>query len=232
MSKKRLHLGKAISLAFGFVVKFPKFVLLPVLAMLIVTFGHMYLTQTVEILKSIPRAEMIAKGIHYTLSELAMKNLFNYFYLFVLWLLGFMILSGYIRMIKQWIQQKIEPTWNDFFAWKWQLFGKFLVLSLFMVAYLLIGTLLLIVPGFIVLITYIFAQFVLIDTNCEIGKAMEQSAKLSKGIKGPIFGMILLYILYLAPGFYISSQSFYHPSLFLPYLILWTFIGTCFGQII
>jgi hypothetical protein len=68
----------------------------------------------------------------------------------------------------------------------WRLIGLYAVVFLAVV----IGLILLIVPGLIMIRRYYLAPYVLIDTKCGIREAMDESARLSKMNTGSIWGII------------------------------------------
>jgi hypothetical protein len=201
MEKKRFHLGKALSSTFQLIGKFPKYILLPLFVQVVFTFTYLYLTYNVSIFRAATRAQRLVIPIssHATL----IKNLFSYSYLLILLWLAFIILSGYIRIVKKWLDEKIEPEWKDFFTWDFSLLVKYIALSLIIVIMVWFGFFLLIVPAFVILTINVFAPYVLIDQRTSVGKALNRSADLANGIKGPLFWTILLY------GFFVMGPSFY-----------------------
>jgi hypothetical protein len=73
----------------------------------------------------------------------------------------------------------------------WRLVGLYLLVAL----YVVIGLILLIIPGLIMIRRYYLAPYAMIDRNCGIKEAMERSAAMSKPYSGSIWGIIGVMIL-------------------------------------
>lgn len=78
----------------------------------------------------------------------------------------------------------------------WRLVGLYISVGFLVV----VGLLLLIVPGIIMIRRYFLAGFFLIDNNLGIGEAMRQSAAATKGRAGAVWGVIGVQILLTLPG--------------------------------
>jgi len=232
MEKKRLRFSKAVSFAIEYICRFPKYVFLPILGMLLISFLQSYLSHTIEILKYIPRADMVAKSIHYSTGDIVIRIVFSFSFMFISLLISFSIFTGFMRMIKKWLTQKEEPAWKDFFAWDFPLFGKYFAVSLVLIILGMIGFFLFIIPGFVILTTYIFAPYVLIDNKGGVRRSFGRSSELTTGVKGSIFWLILLYILLLGPNFYFSNQySVHNRADLLPYFIIFFLFSAVISQI-
>lgn len=232
MIKKRFNIGKALSFAFMFAFRFPKYVLVPWVVMIVVSFTQLYLSHTVVVLKYIPRAEMASKSIHYSIGDILIKNLFTWTYLLVTFFLAFIILSGYIHMIKNWLERNEEPTWKDFFSWNFPLFFKFILVTFMLSIFSMVGLLLLIVPGIIIILTYTYAPYVLIDHHGGVVNAFSRSGTLTKGVKGRMFLLGLFYTIFLIPNFYLSYRFFIqNRSELLPYYIIVSLLVGLIGQV-
>ncbi|HET9850652.1 MAG TPA: hypothetical protein VFP35_03460 [Candidatus Saccharimonadales bacterium] len=68
----------------------------------------------------------------------------------------------------------------------WRMVGLYILITL----YVLVGLILLIIPGLIMLRRYYLAPYVLLDKKCGIKEAMEESARISKPYSGYIWGVI------------------------------------------
>lgn len=227
MEKKKVRLGKAFSFTLEFVLKFPLFILLPVFVLLIIFYAQQYLIHTLPILKYLSPGEIVANRIHHFTKPFIIRNLVDCIYRFIAFFLDFILLSGYIRIVKKWLKEKVKPEWKDFFTWDFRLFGKYFVLEIILVVISCIGFILLIVPGFIIVTTYLFSAYVLLDKNCEIQTAFDKSAELTKSIKWLIFGVILLFILFNYPGVWtVYSYWMMKQSIFSPFSILISFLVT------
>ncbi|HXY18136.1 MAG TPA: hypothetical protein VEH48_01800 [Candidatus Nitrosopolaris sp.] len=73
----------------------------------------------------------------------------------------------------------------------WRLLGLYLLIAL----YVIVGFILLIIPGIIMIRRYFLAPYVMIDKNCGVTEAMELSAAMSKPYSGSIYGIIGVTIL-------------------------------------
>jgi hypothetical protein len=233
MEKKRFRLGKALSFVLELVLRFPKYFLLPMIVQMVFTLIYQYMTYNVPIFKFLTRAGKLKQSFYPSTHAALIKNLFTHSYLLISVLLALIILSGYIRMVKKWMEEKMEPEWKDFFSIDFALFIRYVALSIILGILGGIGFFILIIPAFVVLTIYIFSPYVLIDQRTTVGKAMNRSADLANGIKGPLFWTILLYgILVMGPSFYLS-WSYYASSRtdLVTYIYLFSLFTTLAGHI-
>lgn len=79
----------------------------------------------------------------------------------------------------------------------WQYLGVTVIYSLAM----LVGFILLVIPGIWVTCTYFFAPYVLFEKKIGIKEAFKESARLTKGNKWKIFGLFIINILLSLLGF-------------------------------
>jgi hypothetical protein len=79
-----------------------------------------------------------------------------------------------------------QELWQRVKKLGWRLIGLDLLVAL----YVLVGLILLVVPGIIMLRRYFLAPYVMIDKNCGIKEAMERSAAISKPYSGSIWGIV------------------------------------------
>ena len=84
-----------------------------------------------------------------------------------------------------------RELWQAVRKMGWRLIGLYLLVTL----YVVVGFILLIIPGLIMLRRYYLAPYVMIDKNCGIKEAMERSAAISKPYSGSIWGIIGVMIL-------------------------------------
>jgi uncharacterized membrane protein len=100
------------------------------------------------------------------------------------------------------------------------LFGRYIVLSLLIGLRVWLGLILLIIPGFVMIAKYVLAPYVLIDQKLKTTDSLERSANLVKGVKGQVFGLIVLYVvLIFGPSFYLSyTYYFSHNASLLPFI--------------
>lgn len=222
MENMRLKLGVAISNTFEFIVKFPKYVILPLLLELILTSVRFYMLYHIPFFSAVSRADRLVNPNRYTPLASTLRSLSSFAFMFLSILLAFIILNGYIHIVKKWVEQKKEPEWKDFFTWNFSLFGQYIVLSLLIGLWVWLGLILLIIPGFLMIAKYVFAPYVLIDQKLNTTDSLEKGANLVKDVKGQVFGLIVLYMVFIfAPSFYLSyTYSFRHNASLLPFVYM------------
>jgi len=79
--------------------------------------------------------------------------------------------------------------------WHPQPFWKYLGVSVLLTLVVLLGLVLLIVPGIIFGLMYMFAPFIVIERGLGPLEAMGESNRITRGHKWPLFGLMLLLIL-------------------------------------
>lgn len=84
-----------------------------------------------------------------------------------------------------------QHLWQVVKKMGWRLLGLYIVIA----AYVIVGLILLIVPGLIMIRRYFLAPYVMIEKNCSITEAMEHSAVMSKPYSGAIWGIVGVMIL-------------------------------------
>jgi len=237
MGKKSFRLGLAVSNTFQFIVKFPKYVIFPLLLELFLTSVRLYMLYQVPFFSAVSRADRLVNPNRYTLIASSLRSLCSFAFMFLLILVAFIILNGYIHIVKKWVEQKREPEWKDFFTWNFSLLGQYIVLSLLIGLRVWLGLILLIIPGFLMIAKYVFAPYVLIDQKLNTTDSLERGANLVKDVKGQMFGLIILYVvLILAPSFFLSYKYYFnHNASLLPFIYmmnLLTILITNISQIV
>jgi uncharacterized membrane protein len=86
-----------------------------------------------------------------------------------------------------------EPTFEMMFG-GFDRFGAAFLAALLSAIFIMVGFVLLIVPGIIVAIMLMFVNFVLADTNQDFWTAMKTSADLTKGYRWSLFCLFLAFI--------------------------------------
>lgn len=76
--------------------------------------------------------------------------------------------------------------WDTVKELGWRMLGLYIVAGLIIV----VGFIILIVPGFFMIRRYLLAPYVMLDKKCSITEALEQSAKLSKINTGAVWGIM------------------------------------------
>jgi len=100
----------------------------------------------------------------------------------------------YLTLLKSVKGQEISlsEAFHEGLTYFWRFFGLIILTGLIVG----VGLLLLIVPGIIWLRMYWLAPYYLIDRNLGIGEAMRQSKADSKLYKGPIYGVLGVFVLF------------------------------------
>jgi len=93
-----------------------------------------------------------------------------------------------------------EITYQEALKQSWPIFFKFYSLSILIALAVLIGLILLIVPGIIVLQRLFLAPYFLIDQKMDVIEALKQSSNQSKGKFAAIFGIIGVSLLLSLPA--------------------------------
>jgi hypothetical protein len=101
MEKKKFRLGAAVSNTFEFIVKFPKFVLLPLLAELFLGSVRLYMLYHVPFFSAVSRADRLVNPNRYTPLASSLRSLCNLSFLLLSILVAFIILNGYIHIVKK-----------------------------------------------------------------------------------------------------------------------------------
>jgi len=105
----------------------------------------------------------------------------------LLWSLGSIGASNYLQLTST--QGKLVST-LDCYQKSMRYFWRLLLFSLLFGFMVVIGLILLIVPGLIIIRRYIFTPFYLIDQDLSIGEAMRLSAHQSGQVRGYVWGTI------------------------------------------
>ena len=235
MEKKRFRFGKAVSFAFKFAFQFPKFIFVPILAEVVATIPYLYLA--FRNLNFNQNMDLTTKVLDTPYQFLLNQILINYLMLasaFLSGFVGFLLLAGFMKIVKKWLEKKEEPAWKDFLIADFPLFGKFLAVRFIYVLLIECGIFLLIVPAFVILIIYCFAPYVLIDNQGGVRRSFSRSAELVNGVKWPVFlYYFIVGILVIGPSFYLGfSYSFHHNTHFLPYIYIFSIVTMIFAPII
>ena len=93
---------------------------------------------------------------------------------------------------------KLEQLWPYAKKYWLRLVGLFILMGL----YIIIGFILLIIPGFIAIRRYMLAPYVLIDKDMSIPDAMRESARISKPYSGSIYSILGVMILISVPSIF------------------------------
>lgn len=106
------------------------------------------------------------------------------------------------------------------------IFSKYFLVIWLYVIFIMLGFLLLIVPGIVVFLVFLFVEQILIEQNLPIEKVFLASVPLTRGIKWKLFGYNLIMFLFIIPGYLLN---YYQPYT----LILWKgLIGVAFMSFI
>jgi hypothetical protein len=180
---------------------------------IILNLVNLYLRYNIPLLKTLSRADRIANPGRYTPLVSTLEGLYTLSFLILLVFLAFIILNGYIHIVKKWKEHKTEPDWKDFFTWNFSLFGKYIVLLLHIGLRSILGYLFFILPGIMIQTKYIFAPYLLIEQKLNLKDSLGKSSKLAKGIRWQMFGLIFLYIvIIIGPAFFLIITFNYSDS--------------------
>jgi hypothetical protein len=211
MEKKKFRFLDAFSFAFKFAFRFPRFVLLPVFAYMLIALPLIYFD--LQLFASDP----------FDLFKAMIGLLILYGLMIFIVFAQFFLFAGYVQMVSKWYQQKIEPVWKDYTVWDFPLFGKYLAVSLIYGVLVEIGTILLIIPGFVMMTIYLFCEFVLIDRHGGVRRAFSRSNEIVSGVKWKtlIFSLVTG-IIFSGPMIYLIIQYFlfHQVKLFVPIMLV------------
>lgn len=87
----------------------------------------------------------------------------------------------------------MSATWND--LWRPSLFWKYLGTYLILAVVIIIGFILLIVPGVIALLMFMFATSLVVDKGLMPIEALKESARITKGHRWKLLGFVLVLVL-------------------------------------
>lgn len=88
----------------------------------------------------------------------------------------------------------------DFLAFNLSTFFKFLLAYILYTIMILIGIVLLIVPGVYLAIKYQFFQFLIIDKNMDVIDAFKESGRITDGSKWNLFSLALIFLVIVGIG--------------------------------
>jgi hypothetical protein len=208
MEKKRFRFGKALSFAFQFAFRFPKYVLLPVFLYMLLALPLIYFD-----------LQLFSKNPVDTVKILIGLAILSFLMIFI----TFFLFAGYVRMVSKWYQQNIEPVWKDYTVWDFTLFGKYLAVSLIFGVLVYIGTLMFLIPGILMMTIYFFSEYILIDNQGGVRRAFGRSAELVNGVKWQTFCYYMISsIISSGPLAYLVIRYFFfhQVSLMIPIILL------------
>ena len=88
----------------------------------------------------------------------------------------------------------------DFLAFNLSTFFKFLLAYILYTIMILIGVILLIVPGVYLAIKYQFFQFLIVDKNMDVIESFKESGRITNGSKWNLFVLALIFLVIVAIG--------------------------------
>jgi len=112
----------------------------------------------------------------------------------ILWLLIVLIAGTIVKIMTQVAQLRasedkalmFDNLWAVTKKMGWRLIGLYIVTAV----YVIVGLILLIVPGLIMIRRYFLAPYVMLDKNTSIKESMELSASMTKPYAGSVWGVI------------------------------------------
>jgi hypothetical protein len=199
MNKKRFHFREALAFAYSITCKFPLQILLPILIYVIFMVPFLYFDMKLF-------SQFL---VNHDIVAFLVGMMILYAVLFVFIVYQFVLLSGYIRITAKWLDEKVKPTWKDYFPIDFELFGKFLAVSLIYGLLTEIGIFLFIVPGFIMLVLYYLSPIILIHRHGGVRRAFGISDKLVSGVMWQTLIFILISTLIISgPSTYFLINYF------------------------
>lgn len=217
MVKKRFRLIEALSFSFSFAFKFPRYVLLPVFAYMVIALPLIYFDL------------QLFSSNSFDLYKVMIGLLILYGLMIFIVFAQFFLFAGYLRMVSNWYQQKIAPSWKDYTVWDFPLFGKYLAVSLIYGLLVEIGTILLIIPGFVMMTIYLFCEFVLLDNQGGVRRAFSRSNEIVSGVKWKtLFFSLGASIVFSGPLMYLLIQYFVFHQVILLIPIMFVSVATIF----
>jgi len=88
----------------------------------------------------------------------------------------------------------------DFLSFSTSLFFKFLLGYVLYTALVVIGLILLVVPGVYLAIKYQYVQYLIVDKNMDVIEAFKESGKMTDGYKWNLFLLVLLFLIIVVMG--------------------------------
>jgi hypothetical protein len=112
----------------------------------------------------------------------------------ILWFLLIIVIGTIVQIMTQAAQLEaaqskhldFQNLWQTLKKFGWRITGLYITMSLI----ILIGFILLFVPGLFMIRRYILAPYAMLDKNLSIREALDQSARLSKRNTGAIWGVL------------------------------------------
>jgi hypothetical protein len=201
MNKKRFHFKEALVFAIKMVRQFPLQILLPVFIYIIFMVPALYFD-----LKLFSRFLVNQDYVAVFTGILIL-----YAVLFIFIVFQFVILSGFVKIATQWIETKTKPILRECYKIDFELFGKYLGVSLIYGLLIEIGLILLVVPGIVMMVLYNLCIIILIDKHGGMRRSFGISDKLVSGVMWQFLGFMTL------TGLIISGPSAYY---FINYFML------------
>ncbi|MBU0484066.1 MAG: hypothetical protein KKB30_06085 [Proteobacteria bacterium] len=138
------------------------------------------------------------------------------------------MLGGYILMFVYYLRDRKEPTFNDLFAGL-QRFGE-LFAYFFVGVLIFIGFFLLIIPGVILAVWWVYSLFLMADRKMPVGRALGESRdKVTAG--GFIMHLVFIFMVGVAPAIIINMAAAIIPFLALLHVLVMPFQCGCLASL-
>ncbi len=134
------------------------------------------------------------------------------------------LMGGYMLVLIGWFRERKKPVFNDLFSGM-QRFGQLFPLF-FLGLMLLLGFMLLVIPGVIFATWWIYVIFLMVDKNMPMGEAMKIS-KNKVNENGFFMHLIFLFMISVVPVVLISAASTLIPPLAILQYFLFPLQSAC-----
>ena len=134
------------------------------------------------------------------------------------------LMGGYMLVLVGWFRKREKPVFNDLFSGM-QRFGQLFPLF-FLGLMLLLGFMLLVIPGVIFATWWIYVIFLMVDKNMAMGEAMKIS-KNKVNENGFFMHLIFLFMISVIPVVLISAASTLIPPLAILQYFLFPLQSAC-----
>lgn len=106
------------------------------------------------------------------------------------WILSLLLSIGVIKITLALVDGQ-KPTWEELFK-HYQLLIRYTIASMLYALIVALGFIALIIPGIYWGLKYQFVVYLIVDKHLSISEAFKRSGEMTKGIKWPLFGWVVI----------------------------------------